>query len=443
MRRLLLIVTFLSCAAAAAAQGPWLHGTVTDAVHGRPVHDVHVRVEGRPVVVLTDRHGVFVLPFGSTDRVELELSHVAHERMGITVQRSPGPDTTFVRLRLVPAVTELPAVTITAPGPEVVHQDPVMHVGDYRVDADGVWVLEYRQAQLWHPQGEAGRQLFREARLVLLDTLFRTVATAPLPGRVRRLHQDHLGRVIVEGVAQAWAVKAGPAGIVLDPIAIDVLHGAILPWTGHVPGHLIGNDRTDHWPAFNHFALDTAMDQAHVLHTVTDALVMQLFRSQYKYMSGRDKVQAMNMGRELGVDPEVVAGYMTGFQHDPYFSVPYAPLFVLGDTIAVFDHADGRMHRFHTDLASLPPVPMQHHRVRGWRDRLLHDRAHHRVLARYDRNGRVRLRPIDISTGELAPGHTLAHPYPDEVQVHDGHAYYLYRPHGSLQRRTLYREALR
>lgn len=170
---------------------------------------------------------------------------------------------------------------------------------------------------------------------------------------------------------------------------------------------------------------------------------MSLFRSQYKYMSGRDKVLAMDLEKETGVDREVIAGYMTGFHHDLYFHEPYAPLFVMRDTLLVFDHYRHRLRRFSSDRRELDELPIGYHRMREWTGRLIQDRITGSVHALFRRGSRVWVRRINQSTGELGNPTELEFPYPDEVQVADGWVYYVYRPHGSLQRRTLYRERLK
>ena len=84
--------------------------------------------------------------------------------------------------------------------------------------------------------------------------------------------------------------------------------------------------------------------------TITDARTLELFRSQYKYMQGRDKVIAMDLALETGIDAEIIAGYMTGFPDDLYFHPPYAPLFVINDTLCVFDHYRERIARYNSAL---------------------------------------------------------------------------------------------
>ncbi len=416
-----------------------LHGRVLDAEDGRPLANVHVQVMGSGQGTTTDEVGAFVMPWGDRAMLRLRFTHISYHALDISVRATNDTLTFHMERR----INEIPTVTIRATTPEVVYQRDDLHVGDHRVNDEGLWVLTYARSQLWHRQEEAGAQVFRDARLYLLDTLFNEVASCTLPEFARRLHQDHHGRVIVEGVEYAWVPARSSGTILLERMARTTLHDAILPWTDSIPGELIGNDRQDHWPAFRHFAFDPSTERTRTIHQVEDKHVMSLFRSQYKYMSGRDKVMAMNMERELGVDREVIAGYMTGFHRDAYFKVPYAPLFVVRDTLCVFDHAAGRLHRFTTDLAPCGETSITHHMERGWRNGLSQDAATGTVYAMFHRNSRSILRAVDIHSGELGRSLTLTHPFPEEVRIHDGHAYYVYRPHGSTQRRTLYREALR
>lgn len=169
---------------------------------------------------------------------------------------------------------------------------------------------------------------------------------------------------------------------------------------------------------------------------------MELFRSQYKYMSGRDKVIAMDLELETGVDREVIAGYMTAFHDDPYFQLPYAPLFVVDDVLCVFDHTTDRIRRFHRDRGHERDVPIAYHHERGWDSCLLQDPASGAVHALFKRGPHTWLRHVDAGTGSMGDRMELTHPYPEAIRIYDGYVYYVYRPFGSLQHRTLYREAL-
>ena len=143
------------------------------------------------------------------------------------------------------------------------------------------------------------------------------------------------------------------------------------------------------------------------------------------------------------MDAEIIAGYMTGFHNDIYFKPPYAPLFVVNDTLCVFDHHKERIRRYLPDLTEVDEVPITYHKERTWKPRLVQDARDGTVYALFARNLRTWLRRIDPNTGRVGPERVLDHPFPEEVQVHDGHAYFIYRVSGTLQHRTLYRQRIR
>lgn len=426
----------------AEGQEKLLHGLVVDSASGAPIEGVQVNVEGKEAGVVTDAEGDFHIgldPGGATLRIH-RLGYTDQvSRVGADVWKE-GKRRTF---RLVPAVIELDPFNFVRPAPEVIFQRQDLHVGAYFANADGLWVLVYDKPQLWHKEGDAGEQVLRGARLFLLDTLFNERFSLALPTSVRGLQHDHQQRAIIEGMNEAWVAQAGAEGIDLGRIDRKTLHEAVLPWTDSIPGYLLGSNLSSTYPAFDHFAYDPLADSSRLICAISDTRLMELFRSQYKYMSGHDKVVAMDLERELGVDREVIAGYMTAFYNDPYFDVPYAPLFVVNDTLCVFDHYRERIRRFAPDLTELHDAPMTYQKERAWKTRLLQDPVEGTVYAVFARGIHTWLRTVDPKDGAMGRAITLTYPFPEEVQVHDGHVYYVYRPYGSLQHRTLYRESLR
>lgn len=413
---------------------------VCDGETGGPLAGVRLG-DGSGREAISDEKGSVGFPWKGRDKVTLTASITGYVSVDTLVSRASVGTVPFV-LSMHRSVEEF-APVIIRPGPQVVYQLPDLHVGAYYANAEGLWVLVYEKPGLWHRQEAAGQQVLKGARLHLLDTLFREVHSVMLPGAAVALHHDHMHRPIVEGLDGAWLARRGNTGLELVPLAPGTLERAVLPWTDSIPGRLLGSDRDPTFPAFRHIAFDPRTEQASVVYPVEDTHVMQLFRSQYKYMSGHDKVVAMDLERETGVEREIIAGYMTGFYNDPYFKVPYAPLFVMNDTLCVFDRYAGRISRFDTDLRPSGIAPFSGSFGRERWNTLLQDDITGRVWAVFARGVRTWLREVDTGDGTFGPAITLTHPFPQEVQVNDGHAYYLYRPYGSLQHRTLYRESLR
>ncbi|HRH69007.1 MAG TPA: carboxypeptidase-like regulatory domain-containing protein [Flavobacteriales bacterium] len=428
----------------AGAQGDVrLGGVVLDSLTRAPLEGVHVALRGQERSVLTGREGRFTINTSAGKAVELELTFTGYAitRRWVTIAELSDPKDLVLTMRQ--QAIELAPAEVRRQAPQVVYQRTDLHVGDYFANDEGLWILTYERPQLWHREAEVGKQVLRDARLHLLDTNFVECCSVRLPGEVVRLHHDHGQRVVVEGMKEGWVAAFRKGEIVLQPIDLGTLEQAVLPWTDSIQGVLLGSTFSATYPAFDHIAYNAGTSETKAICGVEDKHLMDLFRSQYKYMSGRDKVIAMDLAIETGHDPEVIAGYMTEFYKDIYFDPPYAPLFVVHDTLCVFDHYKERIRRFRPDLSVVDEVPITHQNERAWRTRLLQDPTDGTVYAQFAKNLHTWLRSVDPSTGKLGDDRSLTHPFPEDVQVHNGHVYYVYRPYGSLQRRTLYREALR
>ncbi|MFN6176230.1 MAG: carboxypeptidase regulatory-like domain-containing protein [Flavobacteriales bacterium] len=443
LRILSCLLAIVLCNKTADAQERLLHGRVLDALDDRPVAGAHITLGGEGPVTTSDPDGRFSLVLGECSPCSLVVSHVSYETLTKQVADHREAESGPWVLRLQRKVVELGVVDVRRPAPEVVFQRTDLHVGDYLVNDEGLWVLVYEQKRLWHSEQEAGATVYRGGRLYLLDTLFQERSSVRLPGEVSALHADHALRPVVEGRTMGWYAQQQGDGLALQPVELATLRKAVLPWTDSIHDLLLGNNLNAEYPAFDHIAYDPKRDSALLVCSVVDEFLLELFRSQYKYMSGRDKVIASDIALRTGLEREVVAGFMTGFSHDLYYRVPYAPLFVVHDTLRVFDHYRERIRPFTASLEPLADVPLTHHNERHWKQRLLHDVHDDRIYALFAQGVRCWLREVDVRTGALGPVRMLTHASPEEVQVHAGHAYYVYRVSGSLQTRTLYREALR
>lgn len=420
-----------------------LRGTVIDAASRLALPGAHILVVGTGTVAVADRAGMFDVAVAVGRPVEVEVTNIGYAALHRSFDAGEVRSGRSVVIALVRVAVELPPVDIARPAPEVVYQRSDLHVGDYFTNHEGLWVLTYTRPRLWHPQAQAGRQVYKDARLHLLDTAFVEQCSVRLPTEVVGLRHDHARRTIVEGINGAWVATAVLDEVQLQPIDLVTLHERILPWTDSIQGALLGNDHSTTFPAFEHYSFDPGTREARSICTVEDRFLMELFRSQYKYMSGADKVIAMDLGRELKVDPEIIAGYMTEFHKDIYFEPPYAPLFVIRDTLCVFDHHAERIRRFLPDRTPVDEVPINYHQEKTWRSRLVQDAQDGSVHALFARQQHTWLRRVDPTTGTLGPIVRLDHPYPTDVQVCGGHAYFIHRTYGSLQHRTLYRQPLR
>ncbi|MCB9171068.1 MAG: hypothetical protein H6594_12040 [Flavobacteriales bacterium] len=421
------------------AQGTLLRGVVHDRSAGRPVPAVHVIPVGGRGGTTTDERGYFELKVKEGRSVRLAFHHISYIELDTLVRPQDGP----VRVMLRPRVVELPAVDVERPGPEVVYRPPVRHVADHLPTREGIWVLAYDHPRFVTRPENVGNKPLRDVRLLLLDPDLGIRASIVLPGEVVRLHPSRDDGVFVEGIEVAFHVRSRNGQLQVDPFPLDSLFHAVLPWTDSIPGRLLGNDRVPDFPAFHHFAMDPYDGSREPICSVEDAHTMALFRSQYKYMSGHDKVVAMRLGQALGVDKQVVAGYMTGFPGDIYFHCPEAPLFVVHDTLCVFDRSIGTVRRFTLGLQDAGSAPLDACETKGWRVSYLQDPVSRNVYVHLSRNGRSIVRPVNISDGRPGAVTEVPQPFVSKVRIRDGAMYYLYRTPGTDEHTMLFRLKLR
>ncbi len=426
----------LACTQAFAQRNIWA-GHVLDAETRVGIHGVNISSLDGSTGTVTDADGAFHAMW-SGDDVQLRFSHVSYEERTLPARASDTMAVVLLSRRSV----EIPVVEITVPVPELVFEHPTLQVATFRINAEGLWVLAYGKRRMVLEEAAAGQRIYRDVELFLLDTSFALRARSTVPGEARGLHLGRNGEVYLETTRAAHALRFEDDSISWTTLRLNDLFGGILPWTDSVPGRLIGSDHTPDFPAFDHFGYDPSRRSVNVFCSIVDEHLMALYRSQYKYMSGREKVIAMDLERTTGVDKELIAGRMTGFANDPYFHALYAPLMRVGDSLLVFDHHAGRIRCFDTDIKAMGEVSITYQLRRDWEKELIQDRTTQRIYAVFQRNGEQELVRVDPGTGGTREAHRLQQRYPQQVQVHDGAVYYVHRPFGSLRTLALYRETL-
>jgi hypothetical protein len=445
MGRSLCILLLVLSALMGSAQSGTVRGVVLDSADGRAVDEAQLGWVGEGISVVTDAEGRFTISVRNAEAM-LEVTHVAYRTQRIVFKGSQSLTDGRWVIWLGARTILLDPAEVRRPKPEVIYQRKDLHAADLFINTEGLWVLAYEHPRMVRSEAEQGLEILRDVRLVLLDTQLVEQASAPLNEDVLGLYHDLRGMPIVRGTRLAYGVTRVAEDLLLSPFPLEQLERAVLPWTDSIPQWVLGSRKDDILPQVDHVGLAPALDSTALVASVVDPLMMELFRSEYKYMSGRDKVIAMDLARELKLDKQVVAGYMSGFDRNIWFRPVYAPLFVVGDTVLVFDHYRNRLRKYDLAFRPVGEAPLAHHlskQGRDWKGRLLQDARTGDIYAEYQRFGQGWLQRVDPHTGAPGAITRLQYRYPEKVQVFNGEVYYIQRPQGSLQKRTIYRERVR
>jgi len=340
-------------------------------------------------------------------------------------------------------------------GPSIVWGSEIWNVGDFCWDENGdLIILTYEEEDRWKRQEHAKKTLLKGGRLLRVDkrmsgniqtlndpNLFQSLQ---VPGTALGFYDQFPGEILVECLDRFYLLHHDEMNWDLLPLPDSVMKKNIQPVVDTISRlNFIISDFESSYPAFDYYIQD--QNQWRSFYHIQDEKEMELFRSEYKYLGPKEKVEAYQFELDHGVDKEVVAAYMRGFQNTHYHEPLYAPLVILGDTIMVFDHIHHQVNFFNSSGASIGTRKIDYHLQKGlgkWLGKIWRDGFTKRIYTAYKKAGRISVYEIFPFQEKFAFCLQLQHPYIEKIKMRDGDIYYIYKPFESTKNRYLYKEKI-
>lgn len=118
----------------------------------------------------------------------------------------------------------------------------------------------------------------------------------------------------------------------------------------------------------------------------------------------------------------------------------YAPLINIGNMFYIFDFPDGFLCKYRDDGTFIGNIEIIFHLTHGyatkfhdnpWDNNIIFDAAKKECYAQYKENGKITLKKISLSNGDVVSSYTIErHDNPHNIQIHNGVVYYLYFENG-------------
>jgi hypothetical protein len=364
-------------------------------------------------------------------KLKIEISHPIFEKYqgNVLIRPKLKVDTLELSISLHPLrKIDLSEVVVKAPGiPDTVYGSSKLSVADFEILSDGRMVL------LAYP-----KQLKKGSELLLYDGL-KVQSSFSVTGEAVELVRDFRGNTHIVCNDNVYGVQVKDQDV--ETLTIDrayyMKYIAPIVDTNHTKWYL-SNFNKD-YPAFNYYAFDQ-LDSSYsqILH-IEDALMMELYRSEYKWVDIRTKLWAKEKEHETGIDAEIWVG-ANFFTQSIYYKELYAPMFKKNDSLYVFDYYKDKLRTFDVHGTSLDSVSIYHHyqpKNSGWRKQLIQDRGTGQIYALYEKSGFHQLGLVDTKTGQITEKVRLNFKYVDKIAVHDNFVYYIYRPYETAQKKFL------
>jgi len=409
--------------------------SLTDKKSYEPVRNALVKVSTNDsVLYLTSNYYGKVLFKCKEGKSSFVITHRKYNDKRFTQKILKTDDTIFISIELEYLREQnIDEIVVSAPGvPQIVYGSDRVHVSDYEILKDGRLVL------LAYP-----KQLKKGSELLIYDGE-NVVGQFEVEYKAKELIHDYRGNAHIVCEEKIVGILIDDKTIGLSVLDRNYYAKYISPIVDSSSTKLYFSNYSANYPAFDYFCYDQADSTYSKILGITDDLMMELYRSEIKWVDVRTRIWAKNQERKTGVDAEIIVG-ANYFTQSLYYKELYAPLFYRNDTVFVFDYYKDKLKFFNKNGEILDSVQIYHHynkRRTGWQANLIQDRVTGQIYGVYERAGYTYIGFIDTKTGEINEQIKLKNRYAHEIQINGNSVYYIYRPYESAQKKFLYKERL-
>lgn len=331
-------------------------------------------------------------------------------------------------------IYELPGVTVSdGRKVDTVFGTWKFSVADYEFYEDKLILLAFGKSM-------------RQSQVVLTDARQKILSSFRIPDESKELYKDYQGHINIICTDHIYRIKIKNDQIGLASLPVEDYRKFIMPCLDSIQNNIYFSNYDRDYPEFSYYAYNTSDSSLGNLRTIADREALKGYNMEYYFLKPKERVQAWKFAAEYGVDKHRVAAAMSGLTSSMHYTPLYAPLFVLNDTVFVFDHYSDAIFSYDRKGALLDSVHIAYHHPKNWREwkhKLIVDELSNEVYALYQKGGYYYLKNIDIHTGKIKSSFKLFFQYTDKLKVRNGYVYYVYSPFESLQEFFVYRESIR
>lgn len=430
------LVIFILFLSVSYSQEVTVTGIVTDE-EGQSIPDARCSLNGIPNNKWrTDKSGNFSIRHQFKDGDTITFNHVAFEKNSIVITRKllRKASNGMIKIDLVLPYRMLEVLDVIANVPDTVFGTQDYSVADFEFNnQNNLILLTYEKT------------LKKGGVLRLLDQKNEVVDIRYVRGNATELKKDFRGNVHLICEEEVYLIQTRDEHLELFLEDRDYFFKYVLPVIDTIGENIYFSNYSELYPAFDYMEFDRIDSSYNPMLTVQDDLMMELYRSEYKYVDVRTKLWAHNKQIETGIDKEVWVG-ATVFTNSLYYESLYAPLFKYGhDSLFVFDHYKDYLFKYTPDEGFVDSVRIAYHktaRKSGWEQPLLQDATRDLIYGLFLLNGFTYLSQINPQSGGVEQRFKLHFKYVENIQIVDGYVYYIYRPFESIQKKYIYRERL-
>ncbi len=417
----------------------FIRGQITAAQDGKPLEGVQVVVKTPPTAILSGKNGKYGLT--TIRKTGLEISYRSFGYATVVKILTPQllaqciNDTLVLNIKMEQQSVILPEASILAKsGPDTVIGNWKFFIEDYAfVNDSQLLLLTYEKS-------------LKAARIMLATRQQKIIDAVAVPIEARELYLDYQGHVNVMCKDSAFRIHVfADMHIQLMALPYTDFCERVLPCIDTLGGKILFSNYHKAYPAFSYFTYNPRDTTVFKLRTIVDGPLLAQYNWEFDYLKPKDRLYARKMALETGIDERIIAATITGFPQSQYYTPLYAPMFVVHDTICVFDHCADKLFRYNRNGQAIDSSAIKYHHPKNWKEwsrKMIQDEHTGELYALHDRGGFTYLKKIDLNTGNVIGTFKISSIYAKHIHIRDGVVYYIHRPYESIQTKFLYSERI-
>ena len=386
---------------------------------------------------ITDENGYYLISVNQPQTLTIEFNHSGFLKDSLVVSKRNlskyTNDTLFLNPMVLDNIT-IVEFSVVANKVDTVFGSKEYSVEDFEITNDGRMILLAYQ-----------KTLRKESKLLLLDKEREIIHSHLIPAESIRLYKDYAANIYVLAKEGVFLVDVSDDEFIrVEKVDKNEFYDFTYRIIDTLGSHYLYSNYNELYPAIKFFSTNLLDSSTILIKQVKDDFMMELYRAEYKYVSGRDKLWAYRKEQKTGIDKEIWIGasvFTTNILYRPI----YSPLFVCEDSVYVFDHYKDLIYRFDSCLNVADSVSISYHKKskkEKWSQPLIQDDHLDDLFTIYNYGGFSILKKVDVKSGEISKGFKLTNRYVNKIKIYNGYVYYTYRPFESLQKKFLYKEKL-
>jgi hypothetical protein len=414
----------------------FINGKVFDRESKQALKNISVRINNSTLATETDNKGVFEFFIPKVKHVSLIFSSVGYKKEVRELEIEESDDTIKLSISLKKEEYLLKEFNISAKQkPDTVFGSQRFSILDFDFYEDNYFLLTEDKKTNAH-----SIKLADETQTVL-----HSLAIPKDAGKIKELYRDFMGYTNIMAEKKIYRILVRNDKLVLASLPIEDYNALVKPVIDTINSQLLFSNFSKDYPLFNYFSYNYSDSAKKEIHTIEDEELMHAYRFEYYSLKPKDKLLARNVAQEYGVDKHIAAAKISGFTQSMYYTPLFAPLYIVSDTICVFDHYKNSLFHYDKNGNKLDSVNITYHHPKNWKEwknKMVKDLTEDKIYAVYDNSGHRYIKNINSNTGRDEGKYSIIHYSADKIRIRDGYIYYVYRPFQSLQEKYLYKEKI-